>query len=93
MTELIKIEEIREKSVDELKKLVIDSKRELFNLRFQKAGGELQNTSRFSAVRKQVARLKTALQEKASGKSPVVKSEKSGVKAKASKKQASGKSK
>lgn len=53
-----------EKTVDELKGLLLESKKELFNLRFQKISGELANTSRVRLVRKNVARIKTALRQK-----------------------------
>lgn len=52
------------KTVDELKGLLLESKKELFNLRFQKISGELANTSRVRLVRKNVARIKTALRQK-----------------------------
>jgi large subunit ribosomal protein L29 len=60
----MKASELRGKSVDELKGQLVDLKKELFNLRFQKATGELQNTARFRQVRRDVARVKTLLAEK-----------------------------
>lgn len=62
----MKASELRGKSVDELKGQLVDLKKELFNLRFQKATGELQNTARFRQVRRDVARVKTLLTEKQS---------------------------
>ena len=50
-----------EKLVDQLAQL----KKEQFNLRFQQATGQLQNTSRFEAARRDAARVKTVLNEKA----------------------------
>ncbi len=49
------------KSEAELKTLIADYKRELFNLRFQQATGELENTARFREVKRNVARASTAL--------------------------------
>jgi large subunit ribosomal protein L29 len=47
------------KSADELNAQVAELKKELFNLRFQKASGELTNTSRFKAVRREIAQIMT----------------------------------
>lgn len=60
----MKASELRGKSVDELKGQLVELKKELFNLRFQKATGELQNTARFRQVSRDVARVKTLLAEK-----------------------------
>lgn len=60
----MKASELRGKSLDELKGQLVELKKELFNLRFQKATGELQNTARFRQVRRDVARVKTLLAEK-----------------------------
>ncbi len=49
------------KTPDELKASVADLKKELFNLRFQKASGELTNTSRFRAAKREIARILTHL--------------------------------
>ena len=49
------------KSAEELQGSVAELKKELFNLRFQKASGELSNTSRFRAAKKEIARLLTQL--------------------------------
>jgi large subunit ribosomal protein L29 len=57
----MKMEDLLGKQESELKALVVAKKKELFNLRFQRASGELTNTSRFKEVRKEVARVKTAL--------------------------------
>ena len=51
------------KSADELKAQVAELKKELFNLRFQKASGELTNTSRFRAAKKEIARILTQLRQ------------------------------
>ncbi len=57
------ISEFRGKTRDELKDKALELKKELFNLRFQVATGELTNTSRFSTVRRDIARVKTAMNE------------------------------
>ena len=54
-------EQLKGKSVEELQGTVADLKKELFNLRFQKASGELQNTSRFRVARREIARLMTQI--------------------------------
>jgi large subunit ribosomal protein L29 len=51
------------KSADELKVQVAELKKELFNLRFQKASGELTNTSRFRAAKREIARILTHLRQ------------------------------
>ncbi len=57
----MKMEELQGKSQDELKAILLERKKELFNLRFQKATGELTNTARFREVRKDIARVLTLL--------------------------------
>jgi large subunit ribosomal protein L29 len=49
------------KSVDELKDSLLTLKKEQFNLRFQRATGQLENTARVRQVRRDIARIKTAL--------------------------------
>lgn len=53
-------------SVKEIKSKIVVYKKELFNLRFQKSLGDLKNTSRFSSVRKDIARLNTELRTRVS---------------------------
>ncbi len=53
--------EIRAMSDDELKQQLLELKKEQFNLRFQKAGGQLENTARVRQVRRDIARIKTEL--------------------------------
>jgi large subunit ribosomal protein L29 len=60
-----KISEIRDMTPDQLNDELVRLKREQFNLRFQKATGQLENTARIRAVRRAVARVKTLTQEKA----------------------------
>jgi large subunit ribosomal protein L29 len=62
----MKIEEMRDKTVDELNEAVAGLSQELFNLRFQLHTGHLENTSRIPQVRKEIARIKTVLQQKRS---------------------------
>ncbi len=57
--------ELRAKTVDELKDMLIALRREQFNLRFQRATGQLEATSRIRAVRRDIARIKTVLTERA----------------------------
>lgn len=58
------LNEIRENSIGELQKKVIDLKNELFNLRFQLATGQLENPMRIKEVKKSIAQVKTILKEK-----------------------------
>lgn len=57
--------ELRDKSADQLKDQLADLKKEAFNLRFQQATGQLENTARMRQVKRDVARVKTILNEKA----------------------------
>ncbi len=57
----MKIETLKKKKEDELKKLLLDFKKELFNLRFQKVSGELTKTHRIRYIRRSVAQIKTLL--------------------------------
>jgi len=57
----MKIAEIRAKSKEELKTLVLSLKKEQFNLRFQAATGELANKGRFKDVRRTIARILTVV--------------------------------
>ena len=57
--------EVRDMTEDQLKSKLLDLKKEQFNLRFQKASGQLEKTARISEVRKDIARVKTILREKA----------------------------
>ncbi len=62
---MLKPNELRAKSVDELNRELIGLRREQFNLRMQRGAGQLANPMRFNAVRKDIARIKTILTEKA----------------------------
>lgn len=57
--------DLRTKSADELKQLIADLKKEQFNLRFQRASGQLENTARVGLVRRDIARIKTVMHAKA----------------------------
>jgi large subunit ribosomal protein L29 len=60
----MKASDLRDLSVDELRGKEKDIREELFNLRFQHATGQLENTSRIPQVRRDLARIKTILGEK-----------------------------
>jgi len=64
----VKIDEVRAKSDDQLNEQVRDLKKEAFNLRFQKASGQLENTARQRQVRRDLARVKTVLAERSAEK-------------------------
>ena len=59
------VEELKGKSVEELNKDLVAAKKELFNLRFQNATNQLDNTARIKDVRKNIARIQTVITEKA----------------------------
>jgi large subunit ribosomal protein L29 len=67
---MTKINEIRDKSVDQLGDELTRLKKEQFNLRFQRASGQLENTARFRVVRHDIARIMTVLQQRAGQASP-----------------------
>lgn len=56
--------EIRDLTPDQLNDKIVELKKEAFNLRFQKASGQLENTARVREIRRDVARIKTILKEK-----------------------------
>ena len=60
------LEELRAQSAAELKQQLVDAKKELFNLRFQHATNQLDNTSRIKEVRKNIARIQTIITQKES---------------------------
>ncbi|RMD57394.1 MAG: 50S ribosomal protein L29 [Nitrospirae bacterium] len=63
----MKYSEIKEMTIDELNVKVDELKRELFNLRFQKARGELENPRRIKEVKKDIARILTRIREMRNG--------------------------
>ena len=58
-------QELRDKTPDQLRDDLANLKKEAFNLRFQQATGQLENTARMKTVRRDAARVKTILNEKA----------------------------
>ena len=62
---MAKPSDVRAKTVDELKDELVKLKKEQFNLRFQTATGQLEKTARVKEVRRDIARVKTILREKA----------------------------
>ena len=59
------VNELKGKSVEELNEELVAAKKELFNLRFQNATNQLQNTARITEVRKNIARIQTVITAKA----------------------------
>ena len=62
----VRAEELRAKTPDELKTQLVELKKEQFNLRFQVAGGQVENPSHARVVRREIARIKTVLGQQAS---------------------------
>ncbi len=60
-----KIGDVRAKSADELSTMLLDLRKEQFNLRFQRATGQLEALSRIKQVRRDIARVKTIIGERA----------------------------
>ena len=60
----MKAADVKAKSDDELKEQLITLRKEAFNLRFQRASGQLENTARVRQVRRDIARIKTVLNER-----------------------------
>ena len=61
---MTKAKDLRELTLDELDQKLLESKHELFNLRFQLATGKQDNSARMGQVRKEIARLATILRER-----------------------------
>jgi large subunit ribosomal protein L29 len=65
----MKVEDIRALSADQMEDAILNLKKERFNLRFQRATGQLENTSRLREARRDIARIKTiAAQQRAKKK-------------------------
>ena len=64
----MKAADLRAKTHDQLQDQLVQLKKEQFNLRFQKATGQLEKTARVKEVRKDIARIKTIAAEKSAGK-------------------------
>ena len=60
----MKASDLRAKTTDQLQDQLLQLKKEQFNLRFQKASGQLTNTAQFGNVRREVAQIKTILRER-----------------------------
>ena len=60
------LEELKSLTVADLQSQLVDAKKELFNLRFQNATNQSDNTARIKEVRKNIARIQTVITEKAS---------------------------
>ncbi len=58
-------EDLRSKNIEELNAELVAAKKELFNLRFQNATNQLENTSRIKEVRRNIARIQSVMTEKA----------------------------
>ena len=63
----MKAADVKQKSNDELAEQLIDLRKESFNLRFQRASGQLENTGRVRQVRRDIARVKTIIKERSMG--------------------------
>ena len=61
---MVKAEELRSKTKDELASRLSELKKERFNLRFQRASGQLENTAQFKKARREIAQIKTVISEK-----------------------------
>ena len=59
------VEDLRTKSVEQLNADLVEAKKELFNLRFQNATNQLENTGRIKEVRRNIARIQTVITEAA----------------------------
>jgi large subunit ribosomal protein L29 len=71
----MKAADVRAMSLDQLDDEVLKLKKEQFNLRFQRATGQLENTSRVRVIRRDIARMKTIAAQKRAGVEPVVKAD------------------
>ena len=60
----MKAKELREMTEDEIKKVLEDNREEAFNLRFQKVAQEIENPMRLRVVRRNIARIKTVMNER-----------------------------
>ena len=64
----MKAEDFKGKSMDELKKMLLDMRKEQFNLRFQLSGGQLENTAQMRKIRRDIARVKTFMKQQEQSK-------------------------
>lgn len=63
----MKAEDLRAKSADELDEQLLSLKKEQFNLRFQQASGQLEDTSQYRRLRRDIARIKTIISDRRRG--------------------------
>ena len=63
-----KAEDVRAMSADQMEEAILNLKKERFNLRFQRATGQLENTSRLREARRDIARIKTIAAQKRANK-------------------------
>jgi large subunit ribosomal protein L29 len=84
----MKASDIHTMTVDQMDDEVLKLKKEQFNLRFQRATGQLENTSRVRQVRRDIARLKTIARQKRTGEAAVAVAAKPAAEAKAKPKRA-----
>lgn len=61
---MTKVADIRAKTADELQGMLLDLRKEQFNLRFQRATGQLEATGRIKVVRRDIAKIKTVMSER-----------------------------
>ena len=61
----MKAAELKDKTPEQLREQLVALKKEAFNLRFQQATGQMESTARMRAVRRDVARIKTVMNQKA----------------------------
>ncbi len=66
------VEELLAKSAEELQTELVSAKKELFNLKFQNATNQLDNTARIKEVRRNIARIQTVITQIDQGHSPIV---------------------
>ncbi len=71
----MKASDARVMTLDQIDDEVLKLKKEQFNLRFQRATGQLENTARVRVIRRDIARLKTIASQKRAGETPAVKAE------------------
>lgn len=69
----MKAEDLKGKTPDELKKALLDARKDQFNARLQRAGGQLENTASLRAKRRDIARIKTQINAKTEASAPATK--------------------
>ena len=76
----MKAEDLKGKTKDELQKALMDSRKEQFNARLQRAAGQLENTTGMRAIRRNIARIKTQMNATAEAKTAAKPAKKAPVK-------------